>query len=103
MYFSNRLRCDNTISIPYSTCLQPQVTAKLDSWKANYLSMGGRLTLINSVLIAIPTYYLSVLIYLKGWRWKLIVSVGVSCGRIKPQQILAIVWKIFVVVKLKMD
>ena len=36
-------------------------TAKLDTWKANYLSLGGRLTLVNSVLIAIPTYYLSVL------------------------------------------
>ena len=38
-----------------------KITAKLDTWKANYLSMGGRLTLINLVLTAIPTYYLSVL------------------------------------------
>ena len=38
-----------------------KMTAKLDTWKANYLSMGGRLTLINYVLTAIPTYYLSVL------------------------------------------
>ena len=35
--------------------------AKLDTWKARYLSLGGRLTLVNSVLNAIPTYYLSVL------------------------------------------
>ena len=36
-------------------------TAKLDTWKAKYLSLGGRLTLVNSILNAIPTYYLSVL------------------------------------------
>ena len=36
-------------------------TSKLDTWKANLLSLCGRLTLVNSVLNAIPTYYLSVL------------------------------------------
>lgn len=29
------------------------------SWKVRYLSLGGRLTLVNSVLSAIPTYWLS--------------------------------------------
>lgn len=29
---------------------------KLSRWKFQYLSMGGRLTLINSVLDALPTY-----------------------------------------------
>ena len=37
-----------------------KITVKLDTWKTNYLSLGRRLTLINSVLSAIPTYYLSV-------------------------------------------
>jgi len=31
---------------------------KLASWKMQYLSTGGRLTLINSVLDSIPTYYM---------------------------------------------
>ena len=31
-------------------------TAKLDSWQARYLSLDGSLTLMNSVLSAIPTY-----------------------------------------------
>ena len=33
--------------------------SKLSTWKAKTLSFGGRLTLINSVLGNIPTYYLS--------------------------------------------
>lgn len=32
---------------------------KLASWQMQYLSFGGRLTLINSVLDSIPTYYMS--------------------------------------------
>lgn len=32
---------------------------RLAAWQMHYLSMGGRLTLINSVLDSIPTYYLS--------------------------------------------
>ena len=32
---------------------------KLFGWRANYLSKGGRLTLIRSVLSSIPTYFLS--------------------------------------------
>ncbi|GJY21255.1 RNA-directed DNA polymerase, eukaryota [Tanacetum coccineum] len=36
-----------------------KVRSKLSSWKAKTLSVGGRLTLIKSVLGAIPTYYLS--------------------------------------------
>ena len=41
--------------------VRDKFTAKLNTWKANYLSLGGRLTLVNSVLNAILTYYLSVL------------------------------------------
>ncbi|WMV24735.1 hypothetical protein MTR67_018120 [Solanum verrucosum] len=33
---------------------------RLSRWKAQYLSSGGRLTLINSVLDALPTYLMSV-------------------------------------------
>ncbi|PWA40160.1 RNA-directed DNA polymerase, eukaryota, Reverse transcriptase zinc-binding domain protein [Artemisia annua] len=32
---------------------------RLSSWKANTLSMGGRMTLIKSVLSSLPIYYLS--------------------------------------------
>lgn len=32
---------------------------KLSKWKCQYLSMGGRLTLINSVLDSLPTYMMS--------------------------------------------
>ena len=34
---------------------------RLESWKSRYLSLGSRLTLLNAILSAIPTYYLSVL------------------------------------------
>ena len=33
---------------------------KLARWRSQYLSLGGRLTLINSVLDALPTYMLSI-------------------------------------------
>ena len=34
---------------------------KLTRWKRQYLSMGGRLTLIKSVMDALPTYMMSLL------------------------------------------
>ena len=34
----------------------------LASWQQQYLSLGGRLTLINSVLDNIPTYFMSLLL-----------------------------------------
>ena len=37
-----------------------KVAKRLDSWKKAFLSRGGRLTLIHSVLTALPTYYLSI-------------------------------------------
>ena len=33
---------------------------KLTNWKSQYLSRGGRLTMVNSVLDAIPAYMMSV-------------------------------------------
>ena len=36
-----------------------KVTKRLDGWKRAFFSKGGRLTLIEVVLSAIPTYYLS--------------------------------------------
>ena len=36
-----------------------KVAKRLDGWKRAFLSKGGRLTLIESVLSAIPTYFLS--------------------------------------------
>lgn len=36
------------------------VQARLTSWKANYLSLGGRLTLLNFVLTSIPMCSMSV-------------------------------------------
>nr|GEY20162.1 RNA-directed DNA polymerase, eukaryota [Tanacetum cinerariifolium] len=43
-----------------------KVTSKISTWKAKSLSVGGRLTLIKSVLGAIPTYYMSLFKAPKG-------------------------------------
>ncbi|XP_059301796.1 uncharacterized protein LOC132053699 [Lycium ferocissimum] len=44
---------------------------KLTSWKSQYLSLGGRLTLINSVLDALPTYMMSLLPIPRGIEKKI--------------------------------
>lgn len=36
------------------------IRARLSSWKAIYLSLGGRLTLLNSVLLIVLVYWMSV-------------------------------------------
>ncbi|GKV04742.1 hypothetical protein SLEP1_g16855 [Rubroshorea leprosula] len=68
---------------------QPMVQSverKLASWKGRYLSMGGRITLINSVLSSLPVFLMSAYLIPKGkektcnqmgnlrsgsWEWKL--------------------------------
>lgn len=53
-----------------STC-QPMLDVllrRLSSWKNRYLSLGGRIVLLNSVLIGIPIYFLSYMkMPLKVW------------------------------------
>ncbi|WMV10595.1 hypothetical protein MTR67_003980 [Solanum verrucosum] len=39
---------------------------KLSRWKSHYLSLGGRVTLINSVLDALPTYMMSIFLVPDG-------------------------------------
>ncbi|KAH7676557.1 hypothetical protein IHE45_07G024900 [Dioscorea alata] len=36
------------------------VRSRLSPWKSTYLSLGGRLTLLNSVLSTVPVYWISV-------------------------------------------
>lgn len=36
-----------------------KISKRLDGWKKGYVSKGGRLTLIHSMLSTIPTYFLS--------------------------------------------
>ncbi|XP_039134216.1 uncharacterized mitochondrial protein AtMg00310-like [Dioscorea cayenensis subsp. rotundata] len=37
-----------------------KVRRRLSSWKLRHISLGGRLTLVNSVMSAIPTYWMSI-------------------------------------------
>lgn len=37
-----------------------KVKKRLSSWKVRHFSLGGRLTLVNSVLSALPTYWMSI-------------------------------------------
>lgn len=43
-----------------------RIRKRLASWKVKHLSIGGRLTLVNSVLTALPTYWMS-LFRLPSW------------------------------------
>ncbi|XP_039136364.1 uncharacterized protein LOC120273726 [Dioscorea cayenensis subsp. rotundata] len=52
-------------------CLITKVRGRLASWKSSYLSIGGRLTLVNSVLLVVPTYWMS-LFRLPKWVIKAI-------------------------------
>jgi hypothetical protein len=39
--------------------IEERIEKKLNSWKGKYLSVGGRLVLINSVLSSLPMFMLS--------------------------------------------
>jgi hypothetical protein len=39
--------------------IEERIEKKLSSWKGKYLSVGGRLVLINSVLTSLPMFMLS--------------------------------------------
>jgi hypothetical protein len=39
--------------------IEEWIEKKLNSWNGKYLSVGGRLVLINSVLISLPMFMLS--------------------------------------------
>jgi hypothetical protein len=40
--------------------IMDKMLSKLQNWKYRYLSLGARVTLLNSVLNSIPIYYLSI-------------------------------------------
>lgn len=48
-----------------------RVEKRLDGWSWKYLSLGGRLTLIRSVLMNLPTYHISIFQIPKGISRKL--------------------------------
>ena len=54
---------------------------KLSSWKAKYLSYGGRLVLLNSVLNSLPMFMMSFLRSKKGYLKILIISDRDSFGK----------------------
>jgi hypothetical protein len=46
--------------------IEERIEKKLSSWKGKYLSVGGRLVLINSVLMSLTMFMLSVFDVPKG-------------------------------------
>lgn len=49
--------------------LLEQLTLKLHSWGNKYVSLGGRIVLLNAVINAIPIFYLSFIkMPMKVWR-----------------------------------
>ena len=56
-----------------------KIERKLARWKKLYLSIGGRLTLLKSMLSSLPTYFLSSPSLLM-WLRKLRSCKGIFCG-----------------------
>ena len=50
----------NPCSLSFWEPIISKISKRLNGWKIAFLSKGGRLTLIESVLSVIPTYFLSV-------------------------------------------
>jgi hypothetical protein len=53
--------------------IEERIEKKLSSWKGKYLSVGGRLVLINSVLSSLPMFMLSFFEIPKGCLKGLII------------------------------
>ena len=51
---------DKSNSMNIWSSVMEKCEKKLFRWKSHYLSLGGRVTLINSVLDALPTYMMSI-------------------------------------------
>lgn len=56
----------NLLGVDFWKSVLAKVSKTLDGWKKAYLSKGGRLTLIQSMLAALPTCFLS--LFRRGWR-----------------------------------
>ena len=57
-----------------------KIERKLAGWKKLYLSKGGRLTLLKSMLSSLPTYFLFLFSPFLHWQTKLRSCKGTSCG-----------------------
>ena len=52
--------CSGQVTPSMWNTVVERVERKLSTWKANYLSIRGRVTLIKSVLFNLPVYYFSI-------------------------------------------
>lgn len=50
---------ENLLSLEFWSPVIEKVGKRVDGWKKAFLSRGGRLTLIQSVLASIPIYFMS--------------------------------------------
>ncbi|GKC55447.1 RNA-directed DNA polymerase, eukaryota, reverse transcriptase zinc-binding domain protein [Tanacetum coccineum] len=58
-YLGVPVGCSNLGRVDNWKCIVQKFTAKMSQWKARLLSVGGRVSLIKSVVCNLPTYYLS--------------------------------------------
>ena len=50
----------NPVSFKFWSPVIEKVSNRLDGWKKGFLSRGGRVTLIQSILASLPIYYMSI-------------------------------------------